>query len=109
MNVIVQSQTMVITEGIRAFALRQLKRLSSRGQKIQNVRVFLETIARKKNDAHAATAKVYIDIPGKRVVVQRRAKDLYFALSEAAKHAVQQVSRVKERKHDFKMNRFRPA
>ena len=98
MNVIVHSKTMVITEALRSFATRQAQRLKNRGQRIANVIVFLEFIQRKKNDARAATAKFLIDLPGKNIVVQERAKDLYFAIHRAALSANRQVRKVKERR-----------
>jgi putative sigma-54 modulation protein len=98
MNVIVQSKTLVITEAIRAFAEREAEKLRRRGQKISQVTVFLEKVARKKNDVQAATAKFLIELPGKQVVVQHKAQDLYLAISEAANRATLQVRRFREKR-----------
>ena len=100
MNVIVQSKTLVITEALRSFAEQQAEKLRRRGQKISQVTVFLEQVARKKNDVQAATAKFLIELPGKQVVVQHKAHDLYLAISEAAGRATRQVRRFREKRVD---------
>jgi ribosomal subunit interface protein len=98
MNVIVHSKTMVITEAIRSFVVRQSRKLIQRGRKVGQVVVFLENIQRKKNDVTSATAKFLIDLPGKNVVVQERAQDLYLAINNAAHRAGRQLGKVKERR-----------
>jgi ribosomal subunit interface protein len=98
MNVIVQSKTMVITEAMRAFVLRQARKLFQRRQRITQVVVFLENVRRKKNDTTAATAKFFIDIPGKNLVVQERAHDVYLAISNAAKATMRRLRKTKERR-----------
>jgi ribosomal subunit interface protein len=98
MNVIVQSKTLVVTEAIRSFVRRQVLRLNRRGQKIGQITVFLENVSKKKNDIQSASAKILIDLPGKNIVVQQKAKDLYMAISEAARSATQQVNRAKQKR-----------
>lgn len=98
MNVIVQSKTLVVTEAIRNFARHQVERLTRRDHKISRVTVFLENVSKKRNDLHAATAKILVDLPGKNVVVQERSQNLYDAIGQAARAAAQQVNRMKKRK-----------
>lgn len=98
MNVIVQSKTMVVTEALRGAATRLAKKFSRRRQKINTINVFIETVAKKKNDMTSATAKFAVDLPGKNVVVQERAKDAYVALSEAAHAVMRQLGKTKERR-----------
>jgi putative sigma-54 modulation protein len=98
MNVIVQSKTLKITEAIRAFVEHEAEKLRRRGQKISQVTVFLEQVARKKNDVGAATAKFLVELPGRQVLVQHKAHDLYLAISEAAGRATLQVRRFRERR-----------
>jgi ribosomal subunit interface protein len=98
MNVIVQSKTLVVTEAIRSFVRRQLRRLNHRGAKIAKVTVFLENVKKKKNDVHSASAKILIDLPGKNILVQERAQDLYFAIGEAARAATRRLSDIKGRR-----------
>lgn len=99
MNVIVQSKTLVVTEAIRNFVVQHTRKFNRRGQKISHVTVFLEMISRKKNDAQSATAKFLIDLPGRNIVVQEKAQDLYLAISQAAKGAVRQMAKTKERRN----------
>ena len=108
MNVIVQSKTMVITEAIRNFAIRQTRKLLRRGQKIGNVFVFLETVKRKKNDEFAAIAKFYVDLPGRNIVVQEKAKDIYLAMHDAAAATLRQIGRSKEKRTTLKKLRLSP-
>jgi len=98
MNVIVQSKTLVVTAAIRSFVRRQVMRLNRRGEKISQVTVFLENVSKKKNDLRSASAKILIDLPGKNIIVQEKAKDVYFAISEAARAATLQMSKVKARR-----------
>jgi ribosomal subunit interface protein len=102
MNVIVQSKTLVVTDAIRDFVTRQAKKISRKGQKISQIHVFLDLIARKKNDAHSATVRFLVDLPGKNIVVQERAQDLYLAIGEAAKRTMRQLNKKKIKK----MNRL---
>ena len=98
MNVIVQSKTMVVTEALRSFVVRQARKLDRRRQRISSVIVFLEAVKRKKNDVSATTARFLISVPGKTIVVQERAQDLYLAISQAARGAIRQVGKAKERR-----------
>lgn len=98
MNVVVQSRTLVVTDALRNFVRRQTQRLVSRGHKIENVVVFLEKVKRKKNDMTATTAKFFINLPGKNIVVQERAYDLYLAIHEAARSAMRSIGETKDRR-----------
>jgi ribosomal subunit interface protein len=97
MNVIVQSKTIVVTQAIRSFAIQQARKLQKHRPNISQVTVFLEIVKKKKNDVQAATAKFALEVPGKRIVVQERAKDLYTAISDASRGTARQLQKVKER------------
>lgn len=99
MNVIVQSKTFKVTEAIRAFVERQLGKLFRKYDRISQVTVFLESVPKKKNDLSATSAKIYVDVPGKNIVAQEKAQDLYFAIHEATKSAVRQLRKLRERRH----------
>lgn len=99
MNVIVQSKTLVVTAAIQSFVHRQVMRLIRHDKQIDRVTVFLENVAKKKNDLHSATARILIDLPGKNILVQEQAKNLYLAINEATRAAAQQVSKMKERRN----------
>jgi ribosomal subunit interface protein len=98
MTVIVQSKTFVVTEALRAFVTQQVQKLLKHSKKILEVVVFLEMVKRKKNDVYSASAQFVIVMPQRRVVVRQKAKDLYIAISEAARSTLRQVGRVKERR-----------
>ncbi len=98
MNVIVQSKTMVVTQAIRNFVVQHTRKLFRRGQNIGNITVFLENIKHKKNDMQAASAKILVDLPGKNIMVQERAKDLYLAINQASKSTMRKMRKMKEKR-----------
>lgn len=98
MNVIVQSKTFIVTEAIRSFVTRQLGRMFRQRGRISRVMVFLENVPKKKNDLSATTAKIYVDLPGKNIVAQEKAQDLYLAISEATHSAARQLRKLRERR-----------
>ncbi len=99
MNVIVQSKTIPVTAAMRNFIVKQASRLQRRSTHILKVTVFVELVKKKKNDVQAATAKFLIDIPGKNIVVQEKAKNLYRAIHDAGRATSLLLSREKNRNH----------
>jgi ribosomal subunit interface protein len=98
MNVIVQSKTFIVTEAIRAFVTKHLGRAFRRRGRISQIFVFLENIPKKKNDLFSASAKIYVDMPGKNVVAQEKAEDMYVAITQAAHTAARQIRKLKEKR-----------
>lgn len=98
MNIIVQSKTFAVTEALRAFVEKHITRLFRKKSRISQVIVYLESIPKKKNDLFSTCAKIYIDMPGKNIVVQEKAADLYLAIAEAAHSAARQLRKFKERR-----------
>src|SRR6185369_5164953 len=98
MNVIVQSKTFAVTEALRAFIKKHLTQLFRRRGRVSQVIVYLEVVPKKKNDLFAMSAKIYIDVPGKNIVVQERAEDLYLAIVQAAHSAARQLRKFKEKR-----------
>ncbi len=99
MSILIQSKTLSVTAGLRSFIERQTRKLFTKSHRIQGVTVFLETIGRrKKNDQSATIARIKLSLPGKDVVVQRRAADLYQAIVEASHSAARQITRVKDKR-----------
>lgn len=98
MNVIVQSKTFKVTEAIRAFVERQLVKMFRKHDRISQVMVFLESVPKKKNDLSATSAKIYVNLPGKNIVAQEKAQDLYLAINEATRSAVRQLRKLRERR-----------
>ncbi len=100
MTVIVHSKTMKLTRAIRAAVAHQVERIRRRFPQISQVRVFLEKIARKKNDALASQAEFLVSLPGKDVVVTKSAPDLYQAIHDGARTTLLQVQKLKERRQN---------
>ena len=98
MNVIVQSKTFAVTEALRAFVEKHVTRLFRKRGRISQIVVYLESIPKKKNDLFSTCAKFHIEMPGKSIVVQEKAADLYLAISQAAQSAARQLRKVKERR-----------
>ncbi len=98
MQVIVQSKTFTVTEALRAFIGKHLTRLFRRRGRVSQVIVYLEVVPKKKNDLFATSAKIYLGVPGKSIVVQERAEDLYLAIVQAAHSAARQLRKFKERR-----------
>lgn len=99
MNVIVQSKTLAITDGLRQCIDRQARKLNKLGVKVDKVRIFLENLAKKKNDTKSAKVTYAVALPGKKeVVVMRRAADMYVAIADATNSLIRQVREQKERR-----------
>lgn len=98
MQLQVSSKHMDVTPAIRAFATKQAGKLAKLSKKIIGARIFLETVPKKHNDPQANTVTYEVDVPGKNVVVQARAKDLYQAIVEATNSATRQVRKVFEKR-----------
>jgi ribosomal subunit interface protein len=98
MNVVVQSTTLPITEGLRRFVERQVTRLMRKGQQISTVMVFLEQISGKKNDMGAAVVKFCVTMPGKTLCVKRHANDMYTAIVDTAERTNRSLRKMKEKR-----------
>lgn len=101
MHIIVQSKTLAITEGLQQCIHRQARKLERLGVKISKVRVFLETLRKKRSDNKNASVTYAIGLPGKKeVVVVRQAADMYEAIVDATNRVIRQVRKAKERRLD---------
>lgn len=98
MNVLVQGKTLEVTKSLRAFIMKQAEKLTKVGVRILNVRVYLEQVARKANDSKRALVKYKVELPGKDIIVKRRAKDIYEAVVDATDSVVRQVRKLKEKR-----------
>ncbi len=98
MDVLVESKTIPVTDALRALAVKQARRISRLGARVLRIRVIFETIGKKRNDAQATMVQFLVELPGRDVVVRRRARDLYQALIDAAHHTARQVRRAKEKR-----------
>ncbi|HYD34661.1 MAG TPA: ribosome-associated translation inhibitor RaiA [Vitreimonas sp.] len=98
MKVLIQSKTLQVTEALRTFIERQAEKILRRQQRVNTITVFLESVGRKKNDVQAAIARMKVAVPGKDIVVERRARDMYEAVVEVTARAKEGLSRLKERR-----------
>lgn len=98
MTFIVQSKTLQVTDAMRDFAEAQAQKILKTGQRVEKITLFLEAVKRRKNDVKAMTAKFHIDIPGKNIVITRRARDMYEAIVDAANRSTRYLLRQKERR-----------
>lgn len=102
MNVSVQSKTLEITTALRKFCEGQAQKLGRISQKISSISIYVENIAKKKNDPTGASVQYSVNVPGKVLVVKRKAADLYEAVVDATNGIMRQVRETKERRLDRK-------
>lgn len=93
---------MKVTQSIQALVQKSLAKLLARGYRISQIKVFIENVARKKNDGKACMAKIEISVPGQVLVVVGYAKNIYQAVLEASHSAVRAVRKAKEKRLDFR-------
>lgn len=98
MNVIIQAKSMGVTKALTTFIKKQASKLEKVHGKISKVRVSLENIARRKSDPSRAEVQYKIELPGKDIVVKKRAVDLYEAVVDATESVIRQVRKLKEKR-----------
>lgn len=98
MTVIVESKRMKVTSALREFVVRQTQKLAKLHKKTTTVRVNLETVKKKSNDPLANSATFRVHIPGKSLVVTRKAVTMYDAIVDAAKAATRQLRKHHEKR-----------
>jgi len=89
---------MDVGPSIREFARKQAAKFNKLGKHVIGGRIFLETVSKKHNDPKANTVTYEVDIPGKNVIVQARAANLYDAITAATNSATRQVRKVLEKR-----------
>ncbi len=97
MTVIVGSKNFNVTAAIRQFIEDHAGKLFKVHHKISKVRVHLESVERKQNDPTANQATIEVEVPGKDVVVTKRAVDMYTAIGQAIKIALRDLRKKGER------------
>lgn len=100
MNVSVQSKTLEVTAALRQFCQKQAAKVGRFSRKISSINIYLENISKKKNDPSGATVQYSVNLPGKVLVVKRRAVNMYEAIVDATNGIMRQVREVKERRLD---------
>lgn len=108
MNIIVQSKSVPVTAALRRFIERQALKVVRKGRRVTSIFVFLETVARKKNESDAAEVKFLINAPGKTMCIQRQGHDLYEVIVDTANRASRSVRKLKERRIDSYRHKVSP-
>lgn len=98
MKVLVEAKNLELTQALRNHVTAQAQKLAKLGKSIVFVRVYLETVAKKKNDPMANKATFQVSIPGKDVIVSETSVDLYESIVQAAKGALRKVRKLAERR-----------
>lgn len=103
MKVLVQAKNISVTPMIERAVQHQAQKLGRLSSKIVQVFAFLEVIDKKKNDAQAARVLYKICWPGKDIVVQEKASNLYDAIVDATDSAMRVLRKAKERRRNYRM------
>jgi ribosomal subunit interface protein len=99
MNVIVQAKSMPTTHALRQFVRDQAAKVARFSGRVSPITVYLEQASRRKtNDPTATVVKYHIKLPGKDIVVRRRAVDMYDAIVAATDRAIRHVRKFKEKR-----------
>lgn len=98
MTVIVESKKMKVTQAIRMFAEKQANKIAKLGKDVFQVRIHLESVAKKKSDARSNLVTYCISIPGRDIVVKKHAVDMYAAIVDATSGAVRKLRKVNEKR-----------
>lgn len=103
MKILVQAKDMKVTQAIQNFVEEKVVRNVDRlGKKVMSVKVYLENVTRKKNDPQGSKAKVEINVPGKKIVVEGKSFDSYQAITKAIKAGTRRLRRIKEKREPSK-------
>lgn len=102
MTVIVESKQMKVTSGLRAHVEAQAQKLLKLSKNVTGIRVHLETVRKKSNDTLANIVTYVVELPGKDVIVKKRAVDMYQAIIQASEGAARQVRKRYERRRDLR-------
>lgn len=98
MRVLINSQTLEVTQALRDFTKEQTAKLEKLGQRINQVRVSLEQrVAKSKRDRNALV-KYIVDIPGNKVVIKTKAADMYEAIVDATDKVMRKIRKDKEKR-----------
>lgn len=102
MTVIVESKKMKLTQAIRIFAQDQAEKLKKLEKGVSEVRIYLESVAKKKSDIYSNIVTYRVSIPGKDIVVKKHAVDMYAAIVDATEGAVRKLRKVSEKRMTMK-------
>ena len=99
MTVIIQAKSIPVTKALREFVTQQAEKIAKFSGKISQVTVYLEKATRRKsNDPSIASVKYHVQLPGKDIIVSRRAVDMYDAVVDATNRVARQMRKMKEKR-----------
>lgn len=98
MTVLVEAKNIEVTSALRMHVERQAEKLKKIGNRITDIRVFLETVPKKNNDPHSNKVTFKVSVPGRDVVVIKQGVDMYEAVVEAARGAFRKVRKTTEKR-----------
>lgn len=99
MKISIQAKDMDVTKAIRQFVVEKTSKVFKKfGKTVIGVRVYIEHVARKKNDPNASRAKIKVEIPGEDIVVASKSSDAYQAIAQAVNAASRSLRKIKGKK-----------
>ncbi len=104
MTVIVESKRMKVTKALRDFIEKHTRKIVKLHKKATNVRVHLETVHKKSNDPLSNVVTFLVEIPGKKIVITKRAVNMYDAIVDASQAATRQLRKYCEKRQTLHRN-----
>lgn len=102
MKISISSKNFEVTEGIRQCVQDQASKVYRLSNKIRQIRVFLDNVARKHNDPKANSVTAVVEIPGKDITVTKEATEMYEAINlcfrSAARYLRKSVEKLRTKK-----------
>lgn len=96
MQVQVASKTLKVTQALRDFAKQQASKLQKLHQRITKIQIFLDKRTHSKRDRNALV-KYVVSLPGKTIVLKRKAHDMYEAIVDATDQTLRSLRKTKEK------------
>lgn len=106
MNILVHSKTLQVTDAIRQYVAKQVRKIGKFSRKVSAVNVFLEVVKTKAGVEQEAVAKIQVMIPGKDVMTKSKAHDLYLAIHNAIEDAGHSMRKRKEKWMDRRAHKL---
>lgn len=98
MNISVQSKTFAVTDALRNFCLKQAKKMARFNKTISSINIYVENNKKKKNDPGSASVQYSVNVPGRVLVVKRKAVNIYDAVVDATGSVIRQVREFKHKR-----------
>ena len=106
-KILVNSKKLKVTAGMREFIAQQAERLGKLNKSVTEVHVYVESVVKRTTSESIATAVTYtIAIPGRVLIVKKKAGDVAEAVTEATDSALRLLRKTYERKLTLKRHRL---